>query len=70
MAHNPGWPEVEQGSSTYRWIQFWAKDRIEQLHLGLESTGLNATDTENMRGQILSVRILMADLADAGEYHG
>jgi hypothetical protein len=53
-------PAIEPLSPTWRAVSAWAAERIEQYRLRLENPGLPPAETENLRGAIRELRVLVA----------
>lgn len=51
---------LDPTSRDWRSIERWARDGIEKARDALESAGLDPTETERLRGQVLALRALLA----------
>lgn len=51
--------DIDQGSPTWLAVQAWVQERIAQHQRVLETAGLPQDQTENSRGAIRDLRVLL-----------
>lgn len=51
--------QIDQGSPTWLAVKEWAQERIAQHQRSLETAGLPQDQTENARGAIRDLRVLL-----------